>query len=208
MDQVNELELAILERANRMANECRERAEHSRDNILHDAGERIRLREEREVLLAKAKSERAYRRIVQAHELQLQKEMDHLRWNLVEGVREQLAQRMRSFAQQEREQYRQLLQKLLVSGAQAIERDALVAEVNRRDLDWLQPIWGDFSAAAAAGKRIALASVPIHTLGGILIRSEDNRIRVDNTFEGRMERLGRQLHQTIIERLLPNGAQS
>ena len=44
-----------------------------------------------------------------------------------------------------------------------------------------------------------------HSLGGILVRSDDNRIRVDNTFEGRMERLGRGLHQIIIERLLPEG---
>ncbi|MCB1831331.1 MAG: ATPase, partial [Gammaproteobacteria bacterium] len=87
MDQVEELEQAILAQANRLASEYRERAERSRDNILREAGERLHLREEREVLLAKAKAERAYRRRVQANELQLRKEMDHLRWNLVEEVR-------------------------------------------------------------------------------------------------------------------------
>ena len=58
---------------------------------------------------------------------------------------------------------------------------------------------------AANGKRIQLSTLPVDTLGGILIRSDDNRIRVDNTFEGRLDRLGRRLHQTIIERLLPEG---
>ena len=53
MDQVEELEQAILAQANRLASEYRERAERSRDNILREAGERLHLREEREVLLAK-----------------------------------------------------------------------------------------------------------------------------------------------------------
>ena len=205
MDQVEELERAILAQANRLASEYRERAEHSRDDILRDASEHLHLREEREVLLAKAKAERAFRRMVQANELQLRKEMDHLRWNLVEEVRERLAGRMKTLVQERPEQYQALLQTLLGKGVEAIERDALVAEVNRRDLAWLQPVWEEFSAAVAAGKTIELAALPIETLGGIRIRSVDNRIRLDNTFEGRLERLGRRLHQIIIERLLPEG---
>ncbi|MCB1873293.1 MAG: hypothetical protein KDI49_15040 [Gammaproteobacteria bacterium] len=205
MDQVEELEQAILAQANRLASEYRERAERSRDNILREAGERLHLREEREVLLAKAKAERAYRRRVQANELQLRKEMDHLRWNLVEEVRGRLAERMQTMVQERQEAYQTLLQRLLAKGVEAIERDALVAEVSKRDLTWLQPIWQEFSKAVAAGKRVELAALPIETLGGIRIRSEDNRIRVDNTFEGRLERLGRRLHQIIIERLLPEG---
>ena len=205
MDQVEELEQAILAQANRLASEYRERAERSRDNILREAGERLHLREEREVLLAKAKAERAYRRRVQANELQLRKEMDHLRWNLVEEVRGRLAERMQTMVQERQEAYQTLLQRLLAKGVEAIERDALVAEVSKRDLTWLQPIWQEFSKAVAAGKRVELAALPIETLGGIRIRSEDNRIRVDNTFEGRLERLGRRLHQIIIERLLTEG---
>jgi len=203
MNQVNELETAILARANRLASEYRERAEHSRNNILRNASERLHLREEREVLVAKARAERAYRRMVQADELKLHKEMDHLRWNLVESVTERLAERMRLFTQHEREQYQALLQALLVTGAQAIERNSLVAEVSRQDLEWLQPIWNDFAKAASPGKAIQLAADPIDTLGGILIHSDDNRIRVDNTFEGRIDRLESRLHQIIIERLLP-----
>lgn len=205
MDKVSELESAILAQAGRLASEYREHAERSRDNILRDARERLHLREEREVLLGKAKAERAYRRLVQSNELQLHKEMDHLRWNLVEGISERLAERMRLMPRSEPEAYKGLLQTLLGKGVHAIERDILVAEVNRQDLQWLQPLWESFSEKAAAGKRVELSGVPIDTLGGILVRSEDNRIRVDNTFEGRMERLGRDLHQIIIERLLPEG---
>jgi V/A-type H+-transporting ATPase subunit E len=35
------------------------------------------------------------------------------------------------------------------------------------------------------------------------VASEDGRIRVDNTFEGRQERLRARIQQVILERLLP-----
>ena len=58
MDRVEELEAAILARAHRLASEYREGAEQSRDNILRNASQQLHLREEREVLLAKAQAER------------------------------------------------------------------------------------------------------------------------------------------------------
>ena len=207
MEQVNELETAILQRADRLAAEYRSRAERSRENILREAQERLRLREEREVLLAKARAERAYRRKVQASELKLHKEMDRLLWNLVEGVREGLSGRMQRLAQDEA-RYLPLLQKLIGKAALEIERDQLVAEFNARDLERLAPDWDRFVQHCAPGKKIELASTPIETVGGVMLRSEDNRIHLDNTFEGRMERLQSQLQQVIIERLLPGGREN
>ena len=204
MNQVSELESAILVRAHRLATEYRERAERSRDNILRDAHERLHLREEREVLLAKSKAERSYLRRVQASELKFQKEMDHLRWNLVDGVKERLADRIQTMAQ-DTERYLGLIKLFLANAAAQMEVDELVAHVNSHDLAMLQPIWETFSREAASEKTIRLSTTPINTLGGILINSEDNRIRLDNTYEGRLDRLGGKLHQVIIERLLPNG---
>lgn len=204
MDQAHELEAAILNRANRLAVEYRERAEHSRDNILRDAHDKLHLREEREVLLAKSKAERTYRQQVQANELKQHKEMDHLRWNLVEAVLERLHDRMQTFTQ-DRESYLSRLKSVLSKGAQQFERKKLVIEVNAQDLEELQPIWESFAKEAAPDKELILSTIPIETLGGVMIRSEDNRIRLNNTYEGRLERLDTSLHQIIIERLLPSG---
>lgn len=203
MDQVKELEEAILRRANHLAEEYRQRAERSRDNILRDASERLRLREDREVLLAKSIAERTYRRRVQSNELKLQKEMDLLRWNLVQGVLDSLDEQLREFTKQE-DQYLELLKAYLKAGAAEIERDELIAEVNAQDFRRLQPRWEEISRKAAPEKTIRLAEDPIETLGGVRLSSADRRIRVDHTFEGRRERLGHQLHQIIIERLLPS----
>jgi len=202
-EQVSALETAILQRAEQLAAEYRERAQRSHDNILREAHERLQLREEREVLQAKARAERAYRRKVQANELKFNAEMDHLRWSLVEGVLAQLTDKMQALAD-DQAAYLPVLSALLAAAAGGMREQRLVAEVNSRDLARLQPIWGQFSKAAA-DKQISLSPTPIETLGGILVRTEENRVRLDNTFEGRKERLASQLHLIILQRLLPDG---
>jgi V/A-type H+-transporting ATPase subunit E len=204
MEQVKELESAIFERANRLAVEYRERAGRSRDNILQEAHKRLHLREEREVLLAKSRAERTFRRQVQANELRLQKEMDHLRWNLVVAVQNQLRERILALVEDEA-RYLPLLQALLARAAGAFERRQLVASVNARDLGRLRPVWEQFAGAAAADKQLALDPTPISCIGGVIVSSEDGLIRFDNSFEGREERLADRLHQLILERLFPAG---
>lgn len=202
MNQVEELESAILTRAERLAGEYNERAERSRERILREAADQIRLREEREVLVAKALAERNYRRKVQANELKLRAHMDHLRWNLVRGVEQRLADRMRAYVKQA-DAYRQALKGYLAQAAALIEHDHLVAEFNANDLQTLKEAWDGFAAEAVPDKRIELASQPIETLGGVRVSTPDRRIRLDNTFEGRQERLRPLLHQVIVERLFP-----
>jgi V/A-type H+-transporting ATPase subunit E len=202
MNQVQELEAAILARAERLATEYRERASRSRDRILKEAADQLHLREEREVLIAKSLAERSFRRKVQSSELKLHAHMDHLRWNLVRGVEQRLEERMRAFVQQE-EAYFAVLQGYLAQGARLIERDELMAEVSAHDHQRLKDDWEPFARAAVPDKTITLAAKPLDTLGGVLIRSTDHRVRLDNTFEGRQERLRPRLHQIIVERLIP-----
>ena len=204
MNQVQELERAILARAERLAAEYRERAQRSRDNILRDAAERLRLREQREESIAKALGERTFRQQVQASELKMQSELDRMRWNLVTGVERRLRERMETF-RQDPAAYVAAFTAYLAQAAQQIDGQELVAEVNRQDLRELGPRWAEIVQAAAPGRSIALAPEPVDTLGGVLVRTTDNRIRVDNTFEGRLARLRQRVQQVILERLLPSG---
>ena len=207
VDQVQDLESAILARANRLATEYRERAKRSRDNILRDAHERLHLREEREVLFAKAKAERNYRRKVQANELKFHKEMDHLRWSLVQSVRERLMEKAGQFCTNEKA-YLDFMGKLLAGSAKAFSADDLVAEVNQADLERLTPIWDSFITTAVPDKKITLCVTPLEATGGVLLRTKDNRIRLNNTFEGRLERLDELINRVIIERLMPTAPEN
>ncbi len=202
MNQVEALEKAILERAQMMASECQHRAEAGRKNILREASERLHLREEKETLLAKSLADRAYLRKVQADELKLHSKMDHMRWNLVQVVVERLQQRMQALTRDEA-RYMELLQAFLRQAAEQIEEQRVVVSVNAEDLRRLKPKWETLSADLVPGKSFDLSDESIETIGGCLITTVDERIQIDHTFEGRLERLKRKVHQALVERLLP-----
>ncbi|MBT3011848.1 MAG: hypothetical protein KUF77_10855 [Candidatus Thiodiazotropha sp. (ex Lucina aurantia)] len=202
MNQVEALEKAILERAELMANECHSRAEAGRKNILREASERLHLREEKETLLAKSLADRAYLRKVQADELKLHSKMDHMRWNLVQVVVGRLQQRMQALTQDEAK-YTELLKAFLQQAAKQIEEQRLMVSVNAEDLRRLKPQWEALTSSLATGKVFELKEESIETIGGCLITTADKRVQIDHTFEGRLSRLERKVHQALVERLLP-----
>ncbi|KAA6184960.1 ATPase [Thiohalocapsa marina] len=204
MTQAHELEQAILARAERLAGEYRERARRTRDAILREAADKLRLREQREEAIAKALGERTYRQQVQAEELRLQSHLDRVRWNLVRDVEARLAEQMQAHA---RDETRQLatLTALIATAATEIERDAVIVAANAREQRLLAANWEQVCAALPARTQATLADQAIDTLAGVLVTAADGRIRVDNTFEGRMARLQPQIQHRILERLLPSG---
>lgn len=201
-DQIGGLEAALTERANKLAAEYLEYARQTREQILADGKMRLHLEEEREVLAAKAHAERIYQQQVQAAELQLHAELDRLRIQLVRSVLDRLPGRLAELAADE-QRYLPLLRAWLREGAQAMERDELVVQVNRRDWLRLQTGWDDFAGQAVPDKKLRLSADPIECSGGMLLVSADNDIRFDNTFEGRLERMNETLQTTINERLGP-----
>ncbi|MEA3277947.1 MAG: V-type ATP synthase subunit E family protein [Pseudomonadota bacterium] len=207
MKQVQELEQAILARAERLAAEYRERARRKRDSILREAAEKLRLREQREEAIAKALGERTFRQRVQASELKMQGHLDRVRWNLVTDVERGLKERTAVFKQDEAA-YLKALKAYISQAAQQIEADELVAALNQNDLQALEDQWTEIAKEAAPEKSIRLSPEPIETLGGVLLTSADNRIRVDNTFEGRLDRLRNHVQQVILERLLPSTSET
>jgi V/A-type H+/Na+-transporting ATPase subunit E len=204
VNQVQELEQAILARAERLANEYRERANRSRDSILREAAERLRMRESREESIAKTLADRTFRQHVQASELTMQTHLDRTRWNLVQDVERALAGRMKAFTE-DHERYDPWLDDLIARAATIIEDKTLIVSANARDGKRLAERWADIQETLPAGKAATLADEPLETLGGVLIASSDQRIRVDNSFEGRLERLRPRVQQVILERLLPSG---
>ena len=168
--------------------------------MIEEAQEKLRLSEQREVLEDKEESERFYRRRIQSNELQLKGKLDQLRWNLIQSVIQDLQQELET-ATQDTEIYTLILQGLLSQGADSIESDHLVAEFNQRDLDLVRDDWAQFSHGIAPDKKIELHHAPHDCSGGVMIRSHDNRIRVDNTYEGRITRFARTLEHVITEHL-------
>lgn len=204
MTQAQDLEQAILARAERLAQEYRDRGQRSRDSILREAADKLRLREEREDHIAKALGERAFRQRVQAQELKMQSDLDRTRWNLVRNVQARLTERMLAHIEDQKA-YLQTLTGWIDTAVREIEQPEVQVSANGRDLKLLKSHWESIVAASGQKTQLQLASDPIETLAGVLVTSADQRIRVDNTFEGRLARLGTRIQQTILERLLPSG---
>jgi V/A-type H+-transporting ATPase subunit E len=197
---VSDLEQALLERAEKLAQEYRDRARRARQHILEDAQERLRIREQNEVLAAQAEAERYYRRQVQANELRLKSDLDKLRWRLIQSILQALPERLRRFRQAP-DSYWPFMKALLERSVRAMEHNDLVVEVNAEDREYLQANWEDFISGLDGDRNIRLAATPCHYSGGLVLRDAGNRVRIDNSFEGRLERLDGKLLQVITERL-------
>ena len=206
MNQVLELEQAILARAQQLADQFTEQAQRTRDTVLREASERLRLREQREESVARALGDRHYRQRVQAAELKLQSNLDSMRWNLVRDVEGRLQERMQEFMQDE-DAYTEYLLGLLQEAVGQMEGETLTVCTNASDRERLEKVWEQVRASLP-DRELQLEHEPIETMGGVLVLSADRRIRVDNTFEGRMARLRLRLQRMILERLLPASAET
>ena len=197
---IQDLETALLERARSLAEEALARGRQSRDRIIQEENERLRLREERETLAAKVMAERVYQRRVQAAELELQEELDQLRWELMQEVMSGLRARLERFAADDKV-YLPVLQKLLRAAVSTLETGELTAELNARDHERLKGRWKAFTEQTCPGREVRLHPQPYSCLGGVRVTAADGRVRVDNTFEGRLERFNDELLQVVAERL-------
>jgi V/A-type H+-transporting ATPase subunit E len=205
-DQVAALEQAIFERAKILADEHLRQAQRARERILADSSDRMRLLEEKEMLLAKNRADREYRRLVQSSEIRMQADMDRLRWGLVQSVMQGVSSRLKTL-QADDESGLALLKSLVTEAAQAIERDQLVARLSDFDHRRVGDRWETEFRDAVPGKTVELSPEPCPCSGGALVESVDGRISVDNTFEGRMARLEADLERVILERLFAAAGQ-
>ncbi len=201
-DEISGLESALVDRANKLAEEYLTHGHQEHDRLLVEANQRLHAEEERATAAARAQAERTYQQQVQAAELELRAELDRLRLELVNTALSQLSARMQQLAADD-QRYLPLLRAWLREGAAAIERQDLVVALNARDLQRLKKDWSGFARDAAPGKNLTLAEEPLDCIGGALITSVDHNIRIDNTFEGRQGRLGEELQFVIADRLSP-----
>ncbi|MBI2312123.1 MAG: V-type ATP synthase subunit E [Betaproteobacteria bacterium] len=198
--QVRELEAALLARARALVHEHLKKAAEERERILAECGSRLHLREEKEILAAKADADRLYRQRVQAAEIRLQGELDRLRWTLVQAAMDQVKTRLAALAGDEKA-YLPVLAGYLAQACRSIGEPELVAELNALDHQRLAPRWEAFAREAAPGQRVTLHPVPCNASGGVIVRDAASRVRIDNSFEGRLERLQEQLHHAVLAQL-------
>jgi V/A-type H+-transporting ATPase subunit E len=197
--QVHELESALLSRAKTLADEHLRSAKMARERIVAQYNDKLRLREEKEVLAAKNAAEKQFRRTVQAAEIRFQSDLDRLRWNLVQAVLGQVKERFVAMTRDEAE-YLEWMKQHLTAAGQALP-GSLMLSLNATDLQRLEPKCQQLCSEALPGRKVGLSGATYPTAGGFVIETEDRRMRIDQTLEGRMERLQTELHRAIMEHL-------
>jgi V/A-type H+/Na+-transporting ATPase subunit E len=203
--QVETLQTALLARAKALADETLLRGKREAERIIADTEARLRSREDSEHVSARARAERVYRQKVQAAEIKMRAELDQLRWTHVQQVMDALQEQLTTLVEDE-QSYLPLLKALITNAAHVIEDSELVAGVNPRDYARLQAQWQVIAAEVAPGKNIVLSPECENCSGGVLVRNASDTIRVDNRFEGRLERLADEMQRAIVERLFAAAA--
>jgi len=198
--QAHELQQAILARAKQLADESLGGAKKEAQRIIEHGSSRLREREAHEHARIEAMADRVYRQRVQSSEIKMRSELDQLKWVHVQAVIDRLQMGLTELAA-DGDTYMPLLKKLLAQAAEEIPDEKLVAQVNVDDYKRLKDGWESFAKAAVPGKHIELSPDCKDCSGGVVVRNEDNTIRVDNSFGGRMERMAASLHRLIMERL-------
>ena len=194
------LEGLLYAQAMALADQHLHKAHEASEQIGQELQARLRKLEEGEEQRYQLEAERLCRQIIQAAKLRMDSEHDRLRWALTQDVLAEVRKRLEQLTQ-DTPRYHQVLQAYLAEAARALPEGDLVAELNPRDLDALRPQWGRIAAQAAPGRKVELAPLSEHATGGMLVRSTDGWLRVDNTFEGRLERLQVEVLDVIMDKL-------
>jgi V/A-type H+-transporting ATPase subunit E len=202
---LQDLEQALIDRARRLADEYMARARSTRERMISDKNEWLRIREEREVFAAELAAERFYRSKVQSTEMELQGELDRRRWEMVQDLK--LSIRQEFLALMESREYVAVLKRFLSSAAAALHDEGdLVAHLAQRDLERFGAEWPQWLQETAPGSKVTLSDEAGDFTGGLLIRNCDDSVRVDHSFEGRMERLEEQINLVLTAELFPSVA--
>ncbi|MGD2171496.1 MAG: V-type ATP synthase subunit E family protein [Gammaproteobacteria bacterium] len=200
-EQVKALQQAILERARELSDEHITQGRMTRDKILEDAHEKIKLLEQKELLAARLNSEREYQREVQASELRIRAELDRNRWGLVQSMMDKITRRLVEL-RKDNKAYRPVFEHLLRQGVELIGRPRLVASLGNEDLSRFHDDWQSMVRACCGDEvEVRLSPEACQCSGGLRLMSEEGDVMIDNTFEGIISRRENELQQLIFERL-------
>lgn len=199
--QVKALQQAILRRAHQFADEHVQQGAMTRNKIIEDVREKIKLMEQKELLLAKVRADREYHRLVQASELSIQAELDRNRWGLVQSVMRNVVDELNR-VHQDHQQYLVMFKKLFSQGATSMGKIPMLAMINSEDLTLFADNWGTLVRECCGDKYdIELSTDACPCSGGLKLVARSGDVMVDYTFEGIVTRREAELRRLIFERL-------
>ena len=174
------------EEAEKIKAEARKRAEAKAEWILRKARTQAEIEKQR--IIANARLE------VRKKRLQVQEELIR---EVIEALRERLAELPE-------EEYFPMLVDLTAKAVEELGSKNIVVRSNEKTLGLISARLDEFMKALAEklGKEVKVSlGEPVKTIGGVIVENPDGTVRVDNTFEARIERFESELRAEIAKAL-------
>ncbi len=203
----------------KIIDEINRRAEKQAEDILSDARQKVesRLQEARQsaeaekgaaVTRGEQDARRESQRILAEARIKARREKVQAREQLVRHSFESARAELRELAESGSDSYRRVLENLIVESAISANTASLEVLVNERDRriftgDSLESVARRISSEAGREVALTLSKASFPCIGGVVVRSDDGSIRVNNTFESRIERYRDAIRTHVAHELFP-----
>ena len=178
----------ILREADKKAEEIISSAKSEASTILNAA--KFTAKEGEESLLKEAKTEgkRACDEALAKGKMQAKKEALQRREEMINQVFKGAEKDLEKYVKLE--SYKRSLVKIAVAACKKLGSKEVVVLANRRDLQLLKKSEQRITRGLSTGGEKASVTFgePIQAIGGVVVKSADEKVEVDETFDGRMKR--------------------
>ncbi|AEK73199.1 V-type ATP synthase subunit E [Thermococcus sp. 4557] len=176
-------------------------AQQEAEKIKEEARKRAEARAEWIMRKAQTQAEIEKQRIVANARLEVRKKRLAVQEELIQEVITALRERL---AELPDEEYFPMLVDLTVQAVEELGSESVVVRSNERTLKLLSERADEFRKALGErlGREIDVSlGEPVGTIGGLVVETPDGAVRVDNTFEARIERFEGELRAEIAKAL-------
>ncbi|AJC71542.1 MAG: V-type ATP synthase subunit E [Thermococcus sp.] len=188
---IQEINRAAEQKIQYILSEAREEAEKLKEEA------RKRAQAQAEWILRKAKTRAAIekQRIIANAKLEVRKKKLAVQEELIGEVLSAMKEKLAALPEDE---YFEVLVGLAKEAVGELGIEKIIVRSNEKTLRLIESRINEFSERVGAD---VSAGEPIECIGGVLVESPDGTIKVDNTFDGRIERLESELRAAIAKAL-------
>ena len=177
----------ILKEAKEKAAKIVQDARKEAQTLLDAARLRAREEEEREAKEAKARGKSVYEEILAKGRMKAKREILQKREELINEVFKKAEEGLRKYVSSEK--YEGDLLRIAISTCRKLGSTKVMIQANRRDLKLLEKNRDQIAREVGGDKPASISfGEPLQVIGGVKVSAPDEKIEIDETFDGRMLR--------------------
>ncbi len=178
----------IVKEAKKKAAEVIQEAKREAATMLDAA--RLGAKEEGEHKLkeARARGKQVYEEVMAEGRMKAKKEMLQKKEGLIGEVFREVEEKLRAHVASKG--YKEDIARIALNACRKLGSEDVIVRANRQDLKLIESFKGQMARELSDGGKIVKISFgePIQVIGGVKVGSNDGKVEIDETFEGRMRR--------------------